>query len=531
MPLHRFLRAVARTYATIDPRSLAAGRIALALVLLLDLAKRVAELGIWYANEGLLPNHTLLWRPTHRWVFSFFYMASFPGEAALGMAVCALAYVALLIGYRTRLAHVASFLCMLSLHGRVLFVQNGGDVVLGELCLWTMFLPTGRRWSMDATLARLRAVSEADTASPPGDPARTPPADTRPVVSLAVLALMTQLVVIYLFNAIHKSGPTWRDGSAVYYVLNQARIATRLAVWAREHMTLAHSRVLTWSALVIESALPVLIMAPLFTRWTRRLAILLIWSLHIGFAVFLNLGVFVPAMLAFSPNLLSAHDWELLESWAGRRRPLRLLEAARRPWLRTASFLLRLERSGLPSPIAVTLRRRLCYVREALVVAAIAIATNQLLVENGAIRRVIRFRQPEPMLAAMTYLQLFQGWSMFAPDTPTNDMNLYVDAVTADGRHVDPFNAVASPAAPAPGPRIPVRLDQNSFFCDYLTRLPGHGELYGPFTDWIRRYPERTGHPQDRIVSFEAFVVEHDSPPPGEQGPRNVRTRSFLRFP
>src|SRR4051794_36582023 len=110
MPSHRFGRALARAYATIDPRSLAAGRIALALVLLLDLAKRAAELGLWYSNEGLLPNHTLLWRPTHRWVFSFFYMASSPGEAALGMLVCALAYLALLIGYRTRFAHLASFL-------------------------------------------------------------------------------------------------------------------------------------------------------------------------------------------------------------------------------------------------------------------------------------------------------------------------------------------------------------------------------------------------------------------------------------
>ena len=68
----RFLRAWGRAYTTIDPRSLAAGRIALALALLLDLGKRAAELATWYSNDGLLPNHTLLWRPTYRWVFSFF---------------------------------------------------------------------------------------------------------------------------------------------------------------------------------------------------------------------------------------------------------------------------------------------------------------------------------------------------------------------------------------------------------------------------------------------------------------------------
>src|SRR5437762_2169628 len=130
-----------------------------------------------------------------------------------------------------------------SLHGRVLFVQNGGDVVLGELCLWTMFLPTGRRWSMDATIARLRAGPAA------------PPPDSRPAVSLAFLAVLLQLSFIYLFNAIHKGGDTWRQGTAVYYVLHQSRIVTRLAVRARQHMGPGHFKALTWSALTMESLL------------------------------------------------------------------------------------------------------------------------------------------------------------------------------------------------------------------------------------------------------------------------------------
>jgi hypothetical protein len=510
----RFLSALRRIYASADPRSLAAGRIVLALVLLLDLGKRWAELSIWYSNEGLLPNHTLLWRPTHRWVFSFFYMASQPGEAAVAMLVCLVAYLALLVGYKTRLAQVASFLCMLSLHGRVLFVQNGGDVVLGELCLWTMFLPTGRRWSMDATIARLRGE----------------PPDNRPVVSLAVLAVLLQLTFIYMFNAIHKAGDSWRQGTAVYYVLHQSRIVTGLAVFARQHLTLGQFKLLTWSALVMESLLPVTILSPVFTRWTRRAAILLVLMLHTGFAVFLNLGVFVPAMIAYAPNLVPGQDWDALERWWVRReRGGRLLAALRRGWLAAAQALARFDRP--PAPAWQTLGPRLAVARELVVLALIAVAGNQLLVENAAIRRLVRFKQPEVMLAAMTYLQLFQGWSMFAPDAPSGDMNVYVDAVTADGRHIDPFNAVASPAAPAPGPHIPDRLDQNSYFCDYLSRLPGHGELYGPFTDWILHHPERTGRPGDRITSFEAFVVEQDTARPGEPGPTNLRTRSFLRYP
>src|SRR5438045_3007613 len=141
-------------YFTLDPLSLAFGRIALALVLLLDLTRRAGELTTWYSNQGLLPNHTVLWRPAFERSFSFFYLASAPDEAAVLFAGCAVVYLALLVGYRTRLAQVASAICVLSLHGRVLFIQNGGDVVLSELALWTAFLPTGRRLSIDALRAR-----------------------------------------------------------------------------------------------------------------------------------------------------------------------------------------------------------------------------------------------------------------------------------------------------------------------------------------------------------------------------------------
>jgi len=76
-------------------RSLAASRIALALVLLLDLAKRLVQLGSWYTNDGLVPNHTLLWRPSFTNDFSFFFLASSAPAAVAGFVVCALAYGAL----------------------------------------------------------------------------------------------------------------------------------------------------------------------------------------------------------------------------------------------------------------------------------------------------------------------------------------------------------------------------------------------------------------------------------------------------
>jgi hypothetical protein len=218
---------VAQTYLTADGRTLGLGRIGLASVLLADLVARALNLQNFYTNAGVLPNHTLLWRPPYDGIFSFFFMASKTPEVAVGFLICAAAYLCLLVGFRTRWAHVVSFLCVLSLHGRVLLLQNGGDVVLGELCLWTMFLPTGRRFSIDSLRTRLRSHAEAD-ADALVDRRRFDP-DTRPAVSLAVGAFLMQLVLIYGLNVLQKNGVTWRTGSVVHYVLHQDRIEAALA--------------------------------------------------------------------------------------------------------------------------------------------------------------------------------------------------------------------------------------------------------------------------------------------------------------
>ena len=60
----------------------------------------------------------------------------------------------------------------MSLHSRVTLLENGGDWMLGELTLWTAFLPLGKRFSVDAVRASLRARREttaAELGGPQGD--------------------------------------------------------------------------------------------------------------------------------------------------------------------------------------------------------------------------------------------------------------------------------------------------------------------------------------------------------------------------
>jgi hypothetical protein len=188
-----------------------------------------------------------------------------------------------------------------------------------------------------------------------------------------------------------------------------------------------------------------------------------------------------------------------------------------------------------PPPSARSIRgwwwRQRPAMRELLVGVVTIIVLLEVLVANPSISRSLKPTRPYWMVAAIMYTHLFEGWTMFSPDAPTRDLMVYVDAVTRDGRHVDPLNRVGSRVARLPLTDIPPRLGHDSFFCDYTLRIPDSGVYHPAFTEWLLRHHKRTGNPEDEIVSFEAHVLEHASPAPGEPGPRNPQDRVFLRYP
>jgi len=630
-----------RTYLQIDLRSLALGRIVLGLVLIGDLLRRIPDLRDFYSNLGLIPNHTVLWRPPFPRIFSVFFMASLPEEAAIWFFIAFVFFFCFLIGYRTRLFHLLSFAMTTSLHNRVLQAENWGGVAIGVLMIWTMFLPLGRRFSVDAIRASLRARPDE---TPADLAAGVPPPDERQTTSLAALGLLLQIAAIYWLNFVHKSGPTWREGSAVHYVLWQERIVTWIGLQVREHTPYAFTKLLTEGTLVIEASAAFLVLTPIFWRWTRFAAALLLVGLHAGIALLVNLGIFSFAMLAFQPFLLTDAQWALFGRLVPRRgrartvyydvdcgvcwavvrvlarmdvhRRLRwvpnsdlgalpagvdpeLLDrtmlvvdpATDRRWTRAAAFAeifgafplgrlwawpLRLpgirtlaDRAydafarnrttisgwfglaacGVPSaptaatsdatasaapvtPLRAWFREQTPFFRELGVAFVFVVLAAEVSVANPSIPRALRFEhRPEWMVAAIMYPHIFEGWSLFSPDAPLTDETIYVDAVTRDGRHVDPYNQVGSRVADIPIDRVPVRLAQSSFWCDFTLRIPDAGVFHQAFIEWILRYPERTGDPKDAITRFDAYVVEQRSPEPGSDQPTGFHQRRFLQWP
>ncbi|HEX6272760.1 MAG TPA: HTTM domain-containing protein [Polyangiaceae bacterium] len=564
----RVRQHLVETYATLDERSLGLGRMVLAAALLADLGKRVPHLRTWYTNEGLLPNHTTLWSPPYEHTFSLFFMASHWYEAAFGFALCALAYLALFVGYRTKLAQLASFVAVLSLHGRVMFIGIGGDIVLSSLVFWTLFLPLGRRFSVDSLIDELRSL------------AREEPRAERPsgVTHLACFALLLQLSTIYFLNAWQKNGPMWLDGTLVHYVLELDPIATRYAVALRGELTPGLTALLTHAARAAEATIPVLLLFPVFTRFARPLALLSIAGLHAGFSLLMNVGLFSLAMICYAPFLVPG---ALFDAWAKRgargktKKPERprarlfaervrriaaepeslrsvlpkmpfgktLLEVASLPY--GARLFVGLARAavGRAERVEAAARRSVStpphpsdgvWLRR-LPPLAVALALYASAAQAGAENPIIpeRFRPPQPAFcgALVHYLQLYQGWRMFAPEAMRGDFMLTVDAVTRDGRHVDPWNELTRPGRPPPGERIPTRLGYDVYVNNYYGRIVETPAYHPAFADWVLRYHERTGRPEDQIVSFTASLLLDESPPPGEREPRKQRKQVFLKHP
>lgn len=602
-------------YLRIDRRVLGLFRIYFGFVLLVDVLRRVPDATFFYSSSGAVPNYYSLFVPVIKPYFSLYVAFSTTAEVRVAFFATAFVYLVYLVGYRTRLMQILVFVLYTSLNTRNSFVENGGTMVLALVACWSMFLPLGDRFSVDALLRSLRARREHTPEALNDRAAFRAPAV--PHYSLVVLAITLQIAAIYFFNKVNKVGATWRQGESVHWVLWQNRIATHLAAWLRMHEPWWLSPVLTKATLVIEGLATLLVLSPIAQRHLRTLHFVLACSLHAGIALLMTLGPFSYVMIGFNLLLLPSDvfDWAAAK-WAGRK-PLYLVaydpsdpalhqlarllarldalgrlrfvsaEAAPGGPPKGGAFFARAEsggawsvnadalvaclkalplgslsrlgptrslaarffarRDGLasslslcaghpasapgpaaelapsPSPARARLGALGAGLREALVGVLLLASLIQMSRDNAWVPARLRLTQPAVLDALLRYPRLLQGWRMFAPDAPKDDGTIIVDAVTVDGRHIDPLNGGAPDfEAPLHGPWF-----QSQLWCDYYLIIRDND---GGYRDELKKYllnwhTLEKRPPNDRITSFEVWWVSNDSPPPGNTVPFNINKR------
>lgn len=207
--------------------------------------------------------------------------------------------IALVFGYRTRLAAVVSLGPLVSLHIRNPIVLNAGDVEFRRLLLWGCFLPLGCRWSLDAP---------RETDSSPDSNASSTPGPR--VASLASAALLLQVVTIYTANVLFKlRSEVWLSGSAVGRALAMGKFSTPLADLLVQVPVVLELATWTWLALLASA--PLLVLAP--GRF-RTLHVALFAGVHVGMLATMALGIFPLVLLAGMLPFLPSTVWARLEA-------------------------------------------------------------------------------------------------------------------------------------------------------------------------------------------------------------------------
>lgn len=303
-----------QSYRNVDPRWLGLFRICFGVLLVTELLYRWSYARSLFSNDGLLPNHFSLFAPMGQDLFSVYHVFSTIEEVHVAFALTLIVFLCFTLGYKTRLFHILSAILITSLHSRNLFTENGGSVVTHSLATWTVFLPLGRCFSIDAVRRSMSSTHEHSSA----ELNQRQSSRVEPYVSIVVLGLLLQWSVIYFFNCVHKSGVGWRDHSAIYWFLYQDRIVTDVGVWAREHVPMVVFELLTRATLLVEGALAFILLVPFGRKYLRRIAFLLALGLHGSIALLSRLGPFSYVMVLFFLMWFGEEELGWLGRWFGR---------------------------------------------------------------------------------------------------------------------------------------------------------------------------------------------------------------------
>lgn len=274
----------------------------LALVVLVDLAKRAANLRAHYGEEGVLPPGIALEELSSEWTFSLNLINGHSVFQGLLFVVAAVAALSMLVGYRTRLMTIVVWILLLSIANRNLMVLNSGDTFLRMLVFWSMFLPLGAYWSVDRFLeGASRARSRLSTR----------------FASVATAALLLQIAFVYVFTAILKDGDEWRvDGTALYYALQYEQLVTPFGEFLSRFPSLLEF--MTFATFWLEAVGPFLLFIPFFWGLVRFTTALAFAGLQLGIGMSMELGTFsligALCMVCFFPGWFWDRGGELLDS-------------------------------------------------------------------------------------------------------------------------------------------------------------------------------------------------------------------------
>jgi hypothetical protein len=409
--------------------------------------------------------------------------------------LAAVAATALVFGYRTKVALFASWLLLLSLHGRFPLLTQGGDALLRCMLLWSLFLPLeGRR------------KVERSSAGPT-------------VASFGSVAFILQLSVMYFFSALLKTGVAWRsDFSATYYALSIDHFTSELGYLLLEYPRLLQA--LTVAAMLLESVGPLLLLIPCCPTWVRLAVPLSFIGFHLGLAATMDLGTFPWICIMFWCVLLPPRAWDALEHG---------IVVARE------CFGIAVGRTSRPvaeGPGGPSCKVNVIGSFASNLIAAFLISYVVLMNVN----RLVHPRAPvgaPPLSYLGQVLGLDQYWNMFSPEPYRYGGWLRIEGETAAGREVNLYrpDEPLHDAKPANvSATYPTQYWRRCLVTMYEFQERAHIE--GGLRYFARHWNQTHTFNEQVVAARLVHMIEHTPPPADNRRPRTVERKVLgeLRF-
>lgn len=285
----------------LDSRSLTLFRVLCAVILLIDfLFTRWPWFNLFYWDKGLFSLGEFL-SSNNFWAKSSslnFLSSSNTYQVFLFFLAIAF-FIMLLIGYKTKWAVLGSWLLLVSFNSKNFLILNSGDILLGLLLFWALYLPLGEHFSIDRAL-------------------KTEKEKSLPIFSVNSIAFIFQILFVYYFSAILKSHEIWKTGEGVYYALMLDQFRTTLGDMLLQY-PLVMKGLSYFTYYFIENLVPFLFIAlSFFWRW-RIGFVLIMCGFHFSLSLFLHLGLFSWICCAGWLAFLPTEFWDRKYKWLTKR--------------------------------------------------------------------------------------------------------------------------------------------------------------------------------------------------------------------
>ena len=288
------LKARVSALFSIDLRSLAAMRCLGAITMLWCLIVWAPDLTLFFTDDGVLRRDEFPGR--FDWArFSLLKFVDGYWAALTVWLIGLLGAIALLLGYRARWAALVCWVIYLTFAGRNPMILQGGDVLLPLLLFWMIFLPIGAVFSVDAALDPVDRRGQTH-------------------LSIATVGLLLQVVYVYVFGALLKTGTAWiPSGSAIYIALHIDSFVTPMGILLREYPTLM--QLLTYFVYYLELLTPIFLFFPDKRQFVRMVVLAMLWMMHLGFRIFLHIGHFWMVSLTSLCAFIPTRVWNWTRRW------------------------------------------------------------------------------------------------------------------------------------------------------------------------------------------------------------------------